>query len=319
MHFGGLQCCISIFVFLNLQVISTGQNVGRNFSQMDGQTSEQDDNDNGDCMKCGLGVIEREGRVVNGEEVKPLNKYPWIIPLKMADSVVCGGALISRTFILTAAHCIFDELKSDRTKCIGYSPAKECYISENEFSIYLLGSERFGQKLEIKRFLPHDMYHHNLIINDIALIELAQPLKCSSKTFPICLATKEEMYKEDQKILVAGWGWNTPMGYKSRTTLREGVMRQVSPQNCMVEELPKKTVNQFQCANGTDQSICVGDSGTSTFIKFKKRFYTLGVSSNILASEEFPIECIPTSFSTFSKVLYFSKWIETHVKDLPEP
>ncbi|GFS50172.1 hypothetical protein NPIL_207821, partial [Nephila pilipes] len=43
----------------------------------------------------------------------------------------------------------------------------------------------------------------------------------------------------------------------SPVTLREGVMQQVSPQNCMVEELPKETVNQFQCAAGTNQSICV--------------------------------------------------------------
>ncbi|GFU47688.1 hypothetical protein NPIL_673231, partial [Nephila pilipes] len=74
---------------------------------MDGQTSEQDGNDNGDCMKCGLDVIHREGKIVNGEEVKPLNKYPWIVPLNVGTLTVCGGALISRTFILTAAHCIF--------------------------------------------------------------------------------------------------------------------------------------------------------------------------------------------------------------------
>ncbi|GFS47149.1 peptidase S1 domain-containing protein [Nephila pilipes] len=179
---------------------------------MDGQTSEKDDIDNEDCMKCGLGRIKREGRVVNGEEVTPLNKYPWIVPLNVGNFTVCGGALISRTFILTAAHCIFNALNSDLPECIGYSPAKECYISEKEFSIYLLGNKRFGQKLEIKRFIPHDRYNHDLIINDIALIELTQPLNCSTETYPICLPTKKEMYKEDQKLFVAGWGWNTPRG-----------------------------------------------------------------------------------------------------------
>ncbi|GFU14749.1 tryptase beta-2, partial [Nephila pilipes] len=102
--------------------------------------------------------------------------------------------------------------KSKLPECIGYSPAKECYFSKEEVSIYLLGSQKFGQKLQIKRFITHEWYNHYLIINDIALIELAQPLKCSTETYPICLATKEEMYKENQKLFVAGWGWNTPWG-----------------------------------------------------------------------------------------------------------
>ncbi|GFU44962.1 tryptase beta-2, partial [Nephila pilipes] len=209
--------------------------------------------------------------------------------------------------------------KSKLQECTGYSPAKECYFLEEEVSIYLLGSQRFGQKLEIKRFIPHDRYNHYLSINDIALIELAQPLNCSTETYPICLPTKEEMYKEDQKLFVAGWGWNTPWGDDSPVTLREGVMQQVSSQNCMREGLPIETLNEYHCAVGTDQSTCVGDSGSSTFIKFKNRFYTLGVTSHILREHGSQIQCIPPIFATFSKVLYFSKWIETHVKDLPEP
>ncbi|GFT14564.1 tryptase beta-2, partial [Nephila pilipes] len=101
-------------------------------------------------------------------------------------------------------------------------------------------------------------------------------------------------------------------------TLREGVMQQVSSQNCMVEGLPIETMNQYHCASGTTQTICVGDFGSSTFIKSKNRFYALGVTSTIQQEDDYNIQCIPTSFSTFTKVLYFSKWIKTHVKDLPE-
>ncbi|GFT04156.1 tryptase beta-2, partial [Nephila pilipes] len=145
----------------------------------------------------------------------------------------------------------------DLPECIGYSPAKECYFSEEEVSIYLLGSQGFVQKLKIKRFLPHEKFQYYPVINDIALIELAQPLKCSTETYPICLPTKEEMYKEDQKLFVAGWGWNTPFGKYPPDTLREGVMQQVSAHNCMVKGYPTESVNQFHCAVGTYQSICL--------------------------------------------------------------
>ncbi|GFS98942.1 hypothetical protein NPIL_107301 [Nephila pilipes] len=152
MHLGELQSIISIFVSLNLQVIATGQDVERNFSPMDGQTSEQDDNDNEDCMKCGLGVIDREGRVVNGEEVKPLNKYPWIVPLNLGKRTVCGGALISRTFILTAAHCIFNAQKSKFPECIGYSPANECSFQKWNFPFICWNTKNFDKNWKLRDF-----------------------------------------------------------------------------------------------------------------------------------------------------------------------
>ncbi|GFT21000.1 hypothetical protein NPIL_549441, partial [Nephila pilipes] len=62
-----------------------------------------------------------------------------------------------------------------------------------------------------------------------------------------------------------------------------------------------------------------GDSGSSNFIKFNNRIYTLGVTSSGHIPKQTPPQCNPPYFTTFSKVLYFSKWIETHVKDLPEP
>ncbi|GFS50540.1 tryptase beta-2 [Nephila pilipes] len=96
-------------------------------------------------------------------------------------------------------------------------------------------------------------------------------------------------------------------------------MQQVSAHNCMKKRYPSETVKQFHCAVGTNQSTCLGDSGSSNFIKFNNRFYTLGVTSGGLLPKKLPRQCYPGFFARFSKVLYFSKWIEMHVKDLPEP
>ena len=67
---------------------------------------------------CGkFSVAKRDAnenaRIYNGRDAKD-GQYPWYIFLKIIDKKsktgggVCGGSLISKKHILTAAHCFFD-------------------------------------------------------------------------------------------------------------------------------------------------------------------------------------------------------------------
>ncbi|GFQ99704.1 tryptase beta-2 [Trichonephila clavata] len=91
-------------------------------------------------------------------------------------------------------------------------------------------------------------------------------------------------------------------------------MKEVHAKYCMRPGLPKDLIKQYHCAVGTNQSSCHGDSGSTNFIKNKGKFYALGITSHGTLDT-----CNPTWPITFAKVIYFKKWIQKHVKDLPKP
>ncbi|GFQ96624.1 tryptase beta-2 [Trichonephila clavata] len=190
---------------------------------------------------------------------------------------------------------------------------KECYHKAEKFIITLLGKKKLGKIRKIKRIITHPEFDFTKKINDIAVLELVETLKCNEMTSPICLATEEALYKNDQKVFVAGWGKYKQKNIMSDRKLREGTMKEVLSKDCMRRGLPEEIVRQYYCAVGTNQSACQGDSGTSVFIKSKKTFYSLGVASH---RSKF---CHVTWPVTFAKTLYFLEWIKEYVKDLPEP
>ena len=73
------------------------------------------DGDKGECGKS-ISQQDRTGRVVGGRRAK-LGQFPWMVligynpPQIVGDDIfyVCGGTLINKHYVLTAATCIDTE------------------------------------------------------------------------------------------------------------------------------------------------------------------------------------------------------------------
>jgi hypothetical protein len=68
---------------------------------------ENEERSNNSVCNCGRGL--KNPKILNGENATQL-EYPWQVWLKVhyhfAGTFSCGGSLISRKHILSAAHCV---------------------------------------------------------------------------------------------------------------------------------------------------------------------------------------------------------------------
>ncbi len=106
----------------------------------------------------------------------------------------CGGSVIARQWVLTAAHCI---VQPDGTLV---DPATLAIMS---------GSTRLGEG-DLRAavlIIPHEAYDGNLLDNDIALIKLAEPIAQSSGPVGATQVLRPDEAAPSGNAVVAGWGF----------------------------------------------------------------------------------------------------------------
>jgi secreted trypsin-like serine protease len=114
-------------------------------------------------------------KIVGGETVTT-RSWGWLVSLTHYSDQkhFCAGSILSSSWILTAAHCVFDRDASD--------------------IIINAGSNKLGQNTQQRRvatIIAHPFYKSDTFVNDIALIQLSSPLDMTdSAVAKICLPLK---------------------------------------------------------------------------------------------------------------------------------
>lgn len=54
---------------------------------------------------CGRATMKPRSRIIGGQDAQ-FGEFPWQVHIKIAKHQ-CGGALVNRDYVVTAAHCVY--------------------------------------------------------------------------------------------------------------------------------------------------------------------------------------------------------------------
>ncbi|NWZ74506.1 ACRO protein, partial [Acrocephalus arundinaceus] len=132
---------------------------------------------------------------------------------------MCAGALISPQWVITVAQCFFRAGDTSRWEVV---------IGATDLS--QPGPE--AEVRHIQRLLMHQSYVSATALNNIALVELDQPVECSDYIQLGCVADCNLVVAELKTCYIAGWRATKDSAPGSRLVLQEAKVRLIDVQLC---------------------------------------------------------------------------------------
>ena len=133
----------------------------------------------------------RDSRIIGGNEATP-NFHSFAASLQDGQGHFCGGSLIARNVVLTAAHC----------RGGSYNVALGRHdLRTNE-----------GQVISMQRDVPFPNYNEESTDGDFMLVFLSSPATLNSDVSIISVNPQSALPAVGSSATVVGWGVTSPSG-----------------------------------------------------------------------------------------------------------
>lgn len=279
-----------------------------------------------DNQSCGdpylvLSYLRNYGRIVNGMNAYPFI-WPWMASLRHVHidqntsfqllEHFCAGVLISNSYILTSAHCVYHKRKDQFIVSLGIDDLNDnsTHMWRN---LYLVDEIVY----------PVDNLNQNNIKSfDIALLKLARVPTRSQYVAPICLPESADLLDSiyGKSLIVIGWGGRSDI--KSEATsgrLKQTVLKVINGDR-LCEKYSIESQHRFYCAydsvNNGMSNVCIGDSGGPLFMYENGRYVLYGLVSTVFTYIDinYQLKCFTQAPSYFSKVALYLDWILDEIR-----
>lgn len=199
--------------------------------------------------------------VIGGSPVRVADS-PWVVALSSRDRFggtrsgqFCGGVVVGRSTVLTAAHCLSEEVLG-----VPLSEMNDLKVIAGRDDLGTSG----GREIPVREASVNPDYDSHTNSGDVAVLSLASPLP---KGYAIRMAGQgDQAYEPGTRAAVYGWGDTTGAGDYART-LRSAHVR-VLPDATCGEAYPGSsdgtyTAASMLCAGELEggRDACQGDSG----------------------------------------------------------
>ncbi|XP_038835123.1 transmembrane protease serine 6-like isoform X5 [Salvelinus namaycush] len=204
--------------------------------------------DASDERHCDCGLRQFTSRVVGGVNATE-GEWPWQVSLQIGGRHVCGGALVYSQWVVSAAHCFYDDRLSPRAWTV--------YLGK-----FLLNrSSQMEDAIRVQQILLHQYYDDETHDYDLALLRLERPAAPGTLAQPACLPSPTHQQEPELLCWVTGWGALREGGTPSNV-LQKVDVRLVSEEACF-RSYGYMVTPRMLCAGyrSGEKDACQGDSG----------------------------------------------------------
>ncbi|XP_063834006.1 vitellin-degrading protease-like [Ostrinia nubilalis] len=240
-----------------------------------------------------LPMLRHNDGIVGGEDID-ISEAPYQVSLQVKGRHYCGGTLVAKDIVITAAHCLNSLDASNYQIRAGSSY-----------------SDRDGELYPVANVLPHPKFDYEELDSDIGIVWLSKPVEVSDKVGcwlkPVEMKGVGEEVPDGDIVQVTGWGSTEPARSLARNDLmlQRVLIPKVADSKCR-DAYGKYFTGNMLCAGLPEggKNACYGDSGGPLIHNGK----LAGVVS-------FGIGCARPDYpAVYAKVSALRGWIDEQLK-----